>query len=49
MSVGGAGCNGHEEAREGGCQCAGGSGELNIDIASKRLEMYVFPPYCSIV
>ena len=29
MSVSGAGCNGREEAIEGGCQCAGGYGELN--------------------
>jgi len=28
VSVGGDGCNGHKEAREGGCQCAGGYGEL---------------------
>jgi len=29
VSVGGAGCNGPEEAREGRCQFAGGYGELN--------------------
>jgi hypothetical protein len=30
VSVSGDGCNGREEAIEGGCQCTGGYGELNI-------------------
>jgi hypothetical protein len=36
------GCNGHEEAREGGCQCAWGYGELN----NQQFLLLVVVSYC---